>query len=204
MVYKTSDVINVETLLIWGASFKKVTIDEIIFHEGAESKYYYQLVSGSVRWVNINDKGIEFLQIIISPGESFGELPLFDGEPFAATAIANEDSVIVTLRRPLFLHLLKEHFEIYLSLNKILTERLRFKLFILKEIAYHSPENSISELLHYFKLNNKNICAKSNRIKLSRQQIADMTGFRVETVIRSIKKLEFNGKLAVEKGEIYC
>jgi len=31
-----------------------------------------------------------------------------------------------------------------------------------------------------------------------------MTGFRVETVIRSIKTLESKGKLSIEKGKVYC
>lgn len=196
--------IDVETLLAWGASIKKVNNNEIIFHEGAESQFYYQLISGSIRWVNINDEGKEFLQIIISEGESFGELPLFDEQPFAATAIANENSVIIRLRRHSFLQLMSEHPEIHFKFSKLLTERIRFKFFILKEIASHNPEESISELLNYFKLTKKNICTKCNRINLTRQQIADMTGFRVETVIRSIKNLESKGKIVIEKGKVYC
>ena len=201
---QNSNIIDIETLLTCGGSFKKIANDEIIFHEGESSQYYYQLVSGSIRGVNINESGREFLQLIISPGESFGELPLFDGGDFAASAIANEDSVIIRLRRPLFIALIEDNIKIYSTFSKLLTERLRFKFFLLKEIANHNPEHSISELLAYFKNNHKNICTRCNRIKLTRQQIADMTGFRVETVIRSIKKLESKGKLSIEKGKVYC
>jgi hypothetical protein len=31
-----------------------------------------------------------------------------------------------------------------------------------------------------------------------------MTGLRVETVIRSIKLLEANGILTIEKGKVFC
>jgi CRP/FNR family transcriptional regulator, cyclic AMP receptor protein len=196
--------IDIDTLLAWGAAFKKVTANEIIFQEGGASQFYYQLVSGSVRWVNINDDGKEFLQIIIDPGESFGELPLFDDEPFAATAIANEDSVIIRLQRHTFHELIKESPEIHLAFSKQLTQRLRFKFFILKEMANHNPEHSISTLLSYFKQTKKNICPTCNRINLTRQQIADMTGLRVETVIRTIKSLETKGRLVIDKGKVYC
>ncbi|WP_462250589.1 Crp/Fnr family transcriptional regulator [Ferruginibacter sp.] len=196
--------IDIDTLLAWGAAFKKVTANEIIFQEGGASQFYYQLVSGSVRWVNINDDGKEFLQIIIDPGESFGELPLFDDEPFAATAIANEDSVIIRLQRHTFHELIKESPEIHLAFSKQLTQRLRFKFFILKEMANHNPEHSISTLLSYFKQTKKNICPKCNRINLTRQQIADMTGLRVETVIRTIKSLQTKGRLVIDKGKVYC
>lgn len=196
--------INVDTLLTWGASFKKVAADEIIFREGAPLRFYYQLVSGSVRWVNINKEGKEFLQVIIDPGECFGELPLFDDEPFAATAIANEDSVIIRLHRTTFNELIKENPEIHSAFIKLLSQRLRFKFFILKEMANHNPEQSISTLLSYFKEHQKNICTKCNRLKLTRQQIADMTGLRVETVIRAMKNMQTKGQLIIEKGKVYC
>jgi CRP-like cAMP-binding protein len=196
--------IDIDTLLAWGAAFKKVAANETIFREGMVSQFYYQLVSGSVRWVNINEEGKEFLQVIIDPGESFGELPLFDDEPFAATAIANEDAVIIRLHRSIFHQLIKENPEIHFSFSKLLTQRLRFKFLILKEMANHNPEHSISTLLSYFKQTQKNICPKCNKIKLTRQQIADMTGLRVETVIRTIRTLHTKGQLVIDKGKVYC
>jgi len=196
--------IDIDTLLAWGAAYKKVSAEQIIFQEGTQCSFYYQLVSGKVRWVNINDEGKEFIQIIIEPGECFGEFPLFDNEPFAATAIADEDSVIIRLHISAFHQLIKENPELHFSFSKLLTQRLRFKFLILKELANHNPENSISTLLNYFKHTQKNICSECNRIKLTRQQIADMTGLRVETVIRTIRTMHSKGQLVISKGKVYC
>ena len=196
--------IDIDTLLAWGAAYKKVAAEEIIFQEGMESSFYYQLVSGKVRWVNINDEGKEFIQTIIEPDECFGELPLFDGEPFAASAIADEDSVIIRLHRSSFQQLVKENPDLHFEFTRLLTQRLRFKFLILKELANHNPEGSISTLLNYFKQTQKNICTKCNRLKLTRQQIADMTGLRVETVIRTMKFMQSKGDLQITKGKVYC
>ena len=196
--------IDIDTLLAWGAAYKKCAANEIIFQEGAQAQFYYQLVSGSVRWVNINDDGKEFLQVMIEPGECFGELPLFDGEPFAATAIADTDSIIIRLHQSTLHQLLKENPEIHLAFSKLLSQRLRFKFLILREMANHNPEHSISTLLSYFKQTQKNICTKCNQVKLTRQQIANMTGLRVETVIRTIKTLQSKGQLHITKGKVYC
>jgi CRP/FNR family transcriptional regulator, cyclic AMP receptor protein len=196
--------IDIDTLLAWGAAYKKVAAEEIIFQEGMESSFYYQLVSGKVRWVNINDEGKEFIQTIIEPDECFGELPLFDGEPFAASAIADEDSLIIRLHRSSFQQLLKENPDLHFEFTRLLTQRLRFKFLILKELANHNPENSISTLLNYFKQTQKNICTKCNRLKLTRQQIAGMTGLRVETVIRTMKFMQSKGNLQITKGKVYC
>ncbi len=196
--------IDIDILLAWGGAYKKVSAGEIIFHEGMESSFYYQLVSGKVRWVNINNAGKEFIQTIIEPDECFGELPLFDGEPFAASAIADQDSVIIRLHQSTFHQLMKENPDLHFDFTKLLSQRLRFKFLILKELANHNPENSISTLLGYFKKTKKNICIKCNLIKLTRQQIADMTGLRVETVIRTMKSMQLKGHLQITKGKVYC
>lgn len=196
--------IDIDMLLAWGAAYKKVSAGEMIFREGTQSSFYYQLVSGTVRWVNIDDEGREFIQTIIEPGECFGEFPLFDEEPFAASAIADEDSVIIRLHRSSFHQLIKENPEIHFAFSRLLTQRLRFKFLILKELATHNPENSISTLLSYFKQHRKNICTKCNRLKLTRQQIADMTGLRVETVIRTMRNMHTHGLLRIDKGKVYC
>ncbi len=80
--------IDEDMLLTWGATYKKVKKDEIIFQEGTAGFYYHQLVKGKVKWYNIDEQGKEFLQCIICEGESFGELPLFDDGPYVSSASA--------------------------------------------------------------------------------------------------------------------
>lgn len=196
--------IDIDTLLAWGAAYKKVKAGEVIFHEASNCTFYHQLVEGKVRWVNINDEGKEFIQTFIEPGECFGEFPLFDGEPYAAGAIADSDSVIIRLHKSTFIQILQENPELHFEFSKLLTQRLRFKFLILKELAVHDPENSISTLLNYFKDHKKNICSTCNRLELTRQQIADMTGLRVETVIRTMKNMQHKGRLQISKGKVYC
>lgn len=196
--------IDIDTLLAWGAAYKKLSAGEVIFREGSNCAFYHQLVEGKVRWVNINDEGKEFIQTFIEPGECFGEFPLFDNEPYAAGAIADTDCVIIRLQKDTFLEILKENPELHFEFSKMLTQRLRFKFLILKELASHDPENSISSLLGYFKEHKKNICTKCNRLQLTRQQIADMTGLRVETVIRTMKNMQHKGRLQITKGKVYC
>jgi CRP-like cAMP-binding protein len=200
----TNFMIDIDTLLAWGAAYKKVGAGEIIFHEGSPCSFYHQLISGKVKWVNINDEGKEFIQTIIEPNECFGEFPLFDGEPYAASAIADVDSLVIRLHSSVFHQLLKENPELHFKFSRLLTQRLRFKFLILKELAKHNPENSISTLLNYFKQHRKNICTRCNKLNLTRQQIADMTGLRVETVIRTMKSMQMKGELQITKGKVYC
>ncbi len=196
-------IIDINTLLAWGATYKKVAEGEIIFHEGSLCSFYHQLVSGSVRWINVNDDGKEVLQVMIRPGEAFGELPLFDNGLYAATSIANEDAVIIRLNKTTFHQLLKDNPEIHFEFSRLLSERIRFKFMIVGESANHNPEKSIAHLFQYFKETQKNICPKCNKVTLTRQQIADMIGLRVETVIRAIRNMHNRGELLVDKGKVY-
>jgi CRP/FNR family transcriptional regulator, cyclic AMP receptor protein len=196
--------IDIDILLTWGATYKKVDAEETIFREGNECHFYYQLVSGSIRWTNIDEDGKEFIQNMIVPGECFGEMPLFDNLPYAASAIANKDSVILRLHKPTFLQLLKEEPLINFSFSKMLSQRLRFKFLLMNEMACHNPEHIICALLSHLKHNKKNVCPVCHKIHLTRQQIANMTGLRVETVIRAIRELETKGKVTIEKGKVYC
>ncbi|PZX61535.1 Crp/Fnr family transcriptional regulator [Hydrotalea sandarakina] len=195
--------IDIDLLLSYGAAYKKTGTNEVLFHEGEECHFYYQLIEGTVRWVNINDEGKEYVHDLIVAGESIGEMPLFDDEPYAATAITNKECLLIRLQKQHFIQLLKEDPKIHFLFSKLLAQRLRFKFLMSKELANHKPEEKICTLLNYYKSNKKFFCPKCNMVQLTRQQIADITGLRVETVIRSIRQLHENGKLAIAKGKVY-
>ena len=194
--------VDLQLLETFGASTKKLSPDEIIFQEGTECYFYHQVVSGHVRWVNFTEDDGEFIQEIIGPGESFGEYPLFDGLPYAASAVANEETVIIRLRKDKFLKLLESNPAVQMDFLKMYTSRLRFKTLLLKEISCYGPVHQISTLFDYFKQAKKNICDTCNVVQLTRQQIADMTGLRVETVIRSIRQMKEKGELIIDKGKV--
>lgn len=195
--------IDIETLLAWGGAYKKYVPGEIIFQEGAHCNYYYQLVEGCVRWVNINEDGKEFIQSIIQPEECFGELPLFDGEPYAASAVANENSLVIRLPNNLFTQLIKENPAIHLSFSKLASQRLRFKFLLLKTIAFENPELKISTLLNHLKSKQHTAKQQPYQVNLTRQQIAGMTGLRVETVIRAIRNLNKKGIVEINRGKVF-
>lgn len=195
--------LDIDLLITWGATFKKVAANEIIFREGGQCNFYFQLVEGGVKWVNINDDGKEFLQTLIEPGECFGELPLFDGESYAATAIATEESLVIRLHKSNFHQLIGESPDLHFKFSKLLSQRLRFKFHLVKEVAYHDPEKIIKGLINYLLKDKRNICQQCNLLKLTRQQIADMTGLRVETVIRAMRQMHERGDVKIEKGKVF-
>jgi CRP-like cAMP-binding protein len=195
--------IDVNVLLARGATYKRLVPGEILFAEGEECHYYFQVVRGQIRWINSNSEGDEYLQRLVEKGESVGELPLFDGEVYAATAIASKASQVLRLNKDAFHALLKEHPEIHFSFSKLLTERLRFKFFMLKEIANRDAEKMIADLLTYLHKKKDHICQACSQVMLTRKQIAEMTGLRVETVIRVMRNLNDKGIIKIHHRKAY-
>lgn len=196
--------IELEILRKYGATIRQAAPAEIIFSEAEECYCYYQVVAGRIKWVNIDEKGKEFIQGLVGDGESFGELPLFDGKPYAATAIAECETTLARLNKPAFFELIKDHPEILLDFTKLFIRRLRFKSSLLQSFATHTPESRIVNLINHLKSENKYFCPTCHQLELTRQQIADMTGLRVETVIRTIRAMHDRKELLITKGKIYC
>lgn len=198
------EMIDINLLLVWGATYKKVQAHETIFREGEPGNYYFQMISGSAKWLNIDDEGRECIHAIVEPNESFGEFPLFDDGPYAATAIANSDCLLIRLYKPVFLELINDNPQILLAFMKLFTKRLRFSYSILRSMSSNSPEIRIANLINHLKTEHKSFCPDCDQLKLTRQQIAGMTGLRVETVIRTMRHMHDKGELSISRGKVFC
>lgn len=201
--FSLSGTIEIPLLLASGAAFRHAAKGDMIFSEGTTCWYYYQLVAGMVRWVNIDDDGRTYVQAFIEAGECFGELPLFDEGPYASSAIAEKDSMYLRLKKETFYELMAEHPDLLMNMSRLLAHRLREKFFLLKSIANPSPEVRLLRLLEYLKQSGRHIALETNLIKLTRQQIADLLGLRVETVIRTMRRMHNEGLLRIENRKIF-
>jgi CRP-like cAMP-binding protein len=194
-----------ETLLEkYGARTKELARNEILFNEGNRALYYWQVASGSIRMFNYTEDGQEFTQGFFGPGESFGEPPLFADFDYPSSAMAVEDTVLFRLSREELFHLLRENFEVHLEITAALSKRLQYKAMILREMSSYPPEHRILTLIDYLKEESSRKPVNGLfEVNLTRQQIADMTGLRVETVIRTIKTLEEKGDVSIINRKVY-
>jgi CRP/FNR family transcriptional regulator, cyclic AMP receptor protein len=195
--------INPELIQRYGGQLIHLKKDEILFQEQEEALFYFQVEKGTMKMANYSYDGQEFIQGFFKPGESFGEPPLFAGIPYPSNAIAVSDATLWKLRKDAFFDLLKVNFEVHLKFNAALCKRLAYKSMILREISSYAPEHRIMTLIRYLKDQSGMSKTEKFKVPYTRQQIADMTGLRVETVIRTVKKLEEEGKVEIFKQKIY-
>lgn len=204
MEHHKDPIIDENLLLQFGARLKSYSKGTIIFNEGDSAKYYFQIQSGEVKMNNFNEDGKEFIQGIFTNGESFGEPPLLLSKNYPANAVALADVLLLQLSQPAFLELLHEHPETAIAISTRLANRLYYKSVMASEISSQDPEHRLLKLIDYLKLHVEEIPEDEKYcVPLTRQQLADLTGLRVETVIRSIKSLEKKGALVIEHRKIF-
>jgi CRP-like cAMP-binding protein len=186
----------------YGARVVHLAKGETLFDQGTTASSFHQVKSGRLKMVSFNEQGREFVQGMFTEGQSFGEPPFFNDVPYPAAAIAVVDSEVWRCGRDGFLRLLAEHPAIHLELTKVLSGRLVYKSMMLAEIAVEEAEHRLATLIEYLRSTDPAGAGEPYRVLLTRQQLADMTGLRVETVVRTIKAMEQQGALEIVDGKI--
>lgn len=175
----------------------------MLFQQGEMAAAFFSVKSGRIKMSNVSEDGREFVQGYFTAGQSFGEPPFFSRGPYPASAMATEPSEVWKVAQEDFLRLLKDHFDIHLDLLRNLSNRLVYKSTMLTELAIEEAEHRLLTLIRYLAEHETRGAASTAKLGFTRQQLADMTGLRVETVIRSIKSLEQKHQLRLdEDGKI--
>jgi CRP-like cAMP-binding protein len=119
---------EIEVLARWTKAYSAAT-GCVVLNEGDKSNCLCIIVKGSI---NIfkglpNDEHLKVAEI--TTGESIGEMGIIDGEPFSASGIASEDSIVLLITREDFEDIVKQNIvlgnKLLWKLARILSSRLR-------------------------------------------------------------------------------
>lgn len=190
--------LSIDLLLSSGAVCNEYEKGKVLFNEGEEAAFYYQLVYGIVKMYNRNDDGKEFTQGYFSNGQSFVEPPLFINEKYPASAMIFQKSEIIKLSKEKFLKILDEFPDIQKEFLNLMARRIHTKANSSKDIINHKAEFRVQLFLDSYKKS-----TEKEYIDLTRQEIANFTGLRVETVIRALGKMKKNNIVEIKSQKIY-
>jgi CRP/FNR family cyclic AMP-dependent transcriptional regulator len=186
------------------AARRKFQKDTVIFFENEEGDSFFIILEGRIKVTILGDDGREIILSVLGPEDFFGEMALLDNEPRSATAIAVEDSELLSLHRMDFQSVLVENAPITLALIKVLTGRLRRANHQISTLALLDVYGRVARvILDMAREEGKRL--KDGRISFRRathQEIANRIGTTRETVTRMLKDLERQGLIHVEGKEI--
>ena len=195
--------IDLEILKAFGVEKKVYQRKEAIFREGDSPNFYYQILKGDVKLNNYTEDGKEFIHNILGNNNSFGEALLYIDKKYPINAIALTECTILQLPKAAFFKLMKENPELSQHLNSCLSHRNYYNTIMMRNLASGNPINKLKGVLNYLKSYHDCQDPYSYPIPLTRQQMADLTGLRVETVIRTLKKMESENLLQIKDRKIF-
>ncbi|MDR2206549.1 MAG: Crp/Fnr family transcriptional regulator [Flavobacteriaceae bacterium] len=196
MIFEINDHFITET----NAETKRYNKGGLIVNEGQTSFFFYYLISGELHVYNDAPEGKEFLQHKVKEKQFFGEPAILLNLPLPGNVkVVSESAKILKIRKEKFLQYLKNHPDWCIEFMKSIAEKSIQKSNALKNIVFLNPEDRIIKQFNDYK-EGKN---EKTVIKLTRKEVSNMTGLRIETIIRTIKKMEKDGKLEIINGKVY-
>ena len=195
--------IDTDLLYTWGAVAKKVQKNTIIFYEDDPPLSFYQILEGTVKMSYTNEDGKDLTIGIFEKGNSFGEPPLFIEQPYPASALAQTDCILLKLSKTNFFAFLQENPDIQSKILKVFAWKIYNKIVFSKNIINQKPEYRIKYFLDNLKKQHNLTPCQKMRIPYTRQEIADFTGLRVETVIRTISLMNKGNKIEIVDHKLF-
>ncbi len=177
---------------------------ELLFSEGEPCHGLHIIARGKVRIFKTSLGGREQVLAINNPGESVAELPVFDGGPYPASAVAIDDVEIAFISRRDFRAYCMEHPEVALKVLAVVGARLRRLVGIIEELSFTTVrQRLISALLRLAEKEGKQT-ERGIEFQLpgSHQELANELGTVRELISRNLMRLQAEGLLDVDARQI--
>lgn len=186
------------------ATRRQYSKDAVIFFENEPGDTLFMISSGRIRVTILGDDGREVILSMLGAGDFFGEMALLDQEPRSATAIAADETELLSLSRSDFQGVLTANPGIMVALIRVLTARLRRANHQISTLALLDVYGRVARvILDMAREEGRRL--KDGRIAFRRpthQEIANRIGTTRETVTRMLKDIERHGLLHAEGKEM--
>jgi CRP/FNR family transcriptional regulator len=183
---------------------KLFSAGELLFSEGEPCNGLHFIARGKVRIFKTSVSGREQVLAMNGPGESIAEVPVFDGGPYPASAMAIEEMEIAYISRRDFNAYCLEHPEVSLKMLSVVGARLRRLVEIIEELSFTTiRQRLISVLLKLAQSEGR----KTDRgiefqLPASHQELANQLGTVRELISRNLMRLQAEGLLDVDARQI--
>lgn len=177
---------------------------DTLFREDQIAINLYYLAEGEVKIYNTDSHGKEFLINKVNDHQFLGEPPFLLAERYPANAvIASESAEVFSFNQSLFKKFMLDNPEVHYEFTKEIAKKAYEKTLRLKSIVHQCPHERI---INFLKIHKRTMGIESGEktiIDVTRKEMANSTGLAIETVIRTVKKMEREDKIQLINHKIY-
>ena len=188
------------------AEFGRISLErpfnkgETIFSEGDAGNGFFIVASGLIKIFKLSPDGKEQILHIIGPGEPFGEVPVFTGQPFPANSQALVGSRLLFFPRKAFIGLITKNPSLSLNMLAVLSRRLRQFTVQIESLSLKEVPGRLATYLIYLSEEQSDDGAVT--LTISKGQLASLLGTIPETLSRIFAKMSNQGLIAVNARNI--
>jgi CRP-like cAMP-binding protein len=178
-------------------SYRKGTL---IFTEGDDADGFYIVIDGQVKIFKASADGKEQILHIFGAGEPFGEVPVFSGQRFPASALSLKKSDLLFFPRRDFIGLIASDTSMALNMLAVLSMRLRRFATQIEDLSLKEVPGRLAGHLIYLSREQGDRTQVS--LAISKGQLASLLGTIPETLSRILSKMATQGLIAVNGRDI--
>lgn len=185
---------------VFERSFNK---NELIVSEQERDQVVYFVVAGVVKAYKTSVEGKEQVLCILRPGESFNDAPAFDGGPNPASAVAMGSVVLYGINGPDMEAILRAYPSVALNVVKVLAGKVRHFVSLVEDLSFRHVTGRIAKLLLESARDHPDLGkATGSPPRLTQQEMAARVGTAREVVGRTLKALEVEGAIRMDRHRI--
>ena len=182
----------------------KLDRGQTLFLVGEPAAGLYVVAEGAIRAYRVNADGREQVIHVERAGATLAEIPVFDGGPYPSSTAAEEDSLLLFIRREDVLRLCLERPHISLVALRLLASRMRKCAALVERLSLRDVDRRVAQLLleEGSDYGSRSGDVIEFQLALTHQQIASRVGSVREVISRAFTRLQQGGLIRVEGRKV--
>ncbi|MCE9646104.1 MAG: Crp/Fnr family transcriptional regulator [Chloroflexi bacterium] len=168
---------------------------DVLFWEGDPCDGLNIVQQGSAKIFRVSPQGRQYIVRILQEGDTFAEVPAFDGATNPANVEALETSHVWVIDSETLRGLVKRHPQFAQKVLVNFGQMLRGMVRMVSEMAFYQVTHRLARLIDEFP-------QEKSKPAWTQEQLAARLGTVREVVARSLKELERSGAIKIEDRRI--
>ena len=174
--------------------------DKTVFWDGDDCNGFYIVAAGKVKIYKVSFEGKEQILHIYGPGNPFGEVPVFSGQKFPASAQTIVKSHLLFFPKNAFIDLITKNPFLALNMLAVLSMRLRQFTVQVENLSLKEVPGRLASYLLY--LSEEQGKTDTVTLSISKGQLASLLGTIPETLSRIFAKMSVQNLIQVSGRDI--